>query len=329
MGIAEKQQLGKSGIWVSRAGFGVHPIGPSRKNRPIEEAAEIMCYAYEQGIRFFDTAQFYQTYHYLKAGLDLMRESSSFDELPVISSKSLAEDYAGMKAAIEEACEKLNLETIDIFLMHQMTPGDWEKRAGAWQALKDARNAGKVKAIGISTHHQDLAEQAADVKELDVVFVMYNYSGLGIRRGKEAGSAEGMRQALKKCRAAGKGTYVMKIFGGGNLITDYQKAALHVFRDCRDLIPAAMIGFTSKQEIDELKELLQGEMDPAYNPPTAHMRLRVDREDCMGCGSCVRICASGAMHYSPIDGLAEIDYEKCVSCNYCAIACPERAIVMW
>ena len=138
-----------------------------------------------------------------------------------------------------------------------------------------------------------------------------------------------MLAAMQECRRQGKGVYSMKVFGGGNLTGNYQEAARHVLVDCREVIQSAVIGFTSCQEVDEIGQLLDGSMKPDYNPPTDGKKLRVDREDCMGCGTCVRICASGAMHYSRLDGLAEIDYEKCVSCSYCAIACPERAIVLW
>ncbi len=329
MNLATKVTLGQTGIEVTKVGFGVHPLGPSRKNLSIEKGSDLMVYAYEKGIRFFDTAQFYQTYEYIEKTLEKIKKSPCFDTLPVISSKSLEEDYDGMMEAVEEARQKTGLEVIDIFLLHQMEPGDFEARTGAWKALLDTKAAGKVKAIGISTHHQDIVLEASTKTDLDVVFALYNYTGLGIRNGEKAGTPEGMLAALRSCTKNGKGIYTMKVFGGGNLTCSYQKAAKHVFFDCQDVIPSAMIGFTDEREVDELDELLQGFMDPDYNPPTDDKKLRVDREDCMGCGSCVRICASGAMHYSRVDGLAEIDYGKCVGCNYCAIACPQRAIVLW
>lgn len=329
MNLGTKVTLGRTGIEVSKAGFGVHPIGPSRMNLSPSEGAEVMCYAYEKGIRFFDTAQFYQTYHYIREAFELIKISPCFTGLPVLSSKSLACDYDEMMAAIDEAIRETGLEVIDIFLMHQVTPSYMDERSGAFEALKDAKLQGKVKAIGISTHHQDVVLDAAEQDDIDVVFALYNFTGLGIRCGDMAGSQEGMLDALKACQKAHKGIYTMKVFGGGNLTCDYQKAARHVFIDCKEIIPSAMIGFTSKQEIDELDALLQGMLPEAYNPSVAHKKLRVDREDCLGCGTCVRICASGAMHYSKIDGLAEIDEDLCVACNYCAIACPERAIVLW
>ena len=149
MDIKNKIELGHTGILVSPVGFGVHPLGPSRKNLSVEEGAKLMRYAYEQGICFFDTAQFYRTYHYLRAALEQIRRSPLFYGEPVISSKSLEEDYEGMMAAIDEALEETGRECIDIFLMHQVTPGYRKERAGARAALIEARRQGKVKAIGI------------------------------------------------------------------------------------------------------------------------------------------------------------------------------------
>ena len=329
MELSDRVMLGNTGIAVSRVGFGVHPLGPTRKNLSVEAGAELMCYAYSRGIRFFDTAQFYGTYHYVRAGFERIMASTCFDGLPVLCSKSLEESYEGMRAAIDEALNATGLAVIDIFLLHQVTPSWQAERQGALQALLEAKAEGKVRAIGISTHHQDVVLAAAEEPRLDLVFALYNHAGLGIRCGDEPGSADAMLQALQCCRDHGKGVFTMKVFGGGNLTCDYQAAARHVFFDCAETIEAAVIGFTEAREVDELSDLLRGTIDPAYNPPVEGKKLRVDREDCMGCGTCVRICASGAMHYSREDGLAEIDYDLCVGCSYCAIACPERAIVLW
>ena len=53
--------LGKTGIEVSRVGMGVLPVGPNQLALPVEEGAEIIRYALEKGINFFDTAQYYRT----------------------------------------------------------------------------------------------------------------------------------------------------------------------------------------------------------------------------------------------------------------------------
>ena len=62
----KKVLLGNTGIEVSIAGFGILPMGPSQLALPIEEGAEIIRYAFDHGMNFIDTAQYYRTYPYIK-----------------------------------------------------------------------------------------------------------------------------------------------------------------------------------------------------------------------------------------------------------------------
>ena len=245
---------------------------------------------------------------------------------PVISSKSLASSYDDMMAAIEECRSALGLKTIDIFLMHEVRTGQFAARAGAWQALQDARATGLVRAIGISTHHADVARAMADVAACDVIFALLNYRGMGIRCGQDAGTKEEMAAALTVCKACGKGIYTMKALGGGNLTADYQKALDYVFS--QDCVDAVMVGFTNTSEIDDMMCYLSGTMESSYNPDVSRKKMYVNQEDCEGCGACLKICAAGAVHYNK-NGLAEIDQSKCLTCGYCAQGCPVRAIIMY
>ena len=215
----KKTILGNTGIEVSIVGFGVLPIGPSQLALPTEQGAEIIKYAFRNGINFIDTAQYYRTYPYISRAL----ADGAFPDT-VICSKSLCSDYDGMMEAIHEACEALNRDTIDIFLMHEVRPGQHEERHGAWEALIAARAGGLVRAIGLSTHHVDITEAAAQIPELDVVFPLINYAGLGIRRGNAFASREEMMDAIVKCHDACKGVFSMKAFGGGSLTAHYQEA---------------------------------------------------------------------------------------------------------
>ena len=51
---------------------------------------------------------------------------------------------------------------------------------------------------------------------------------------------------------------------------------------------------------------------------------RVNREECVGCGMCVKVCPVGAI--SMQDGVAVIDDDVCVRCGRCLQACPVGAI---
>lgn len=317
----KKVILGNTGIEVSVAGFGVLPIGPSQLALPVEEGANIIKYALKHGINFIDTAQYYRTYPYISKAM----EGESFDDL-VICSKSLCYDYEGMMEAIMEAREELHRGVIDIFLMHEVRSGQLELRAGAWEALKDAKAKGLVRAIGISTHHVDITMQAADIKELDVVFPLINYASLGIRKGDEFATKEEMMEAITACHNAGKGVFSMKAFGGGGLTGHYQEALDYVFS--KPEIASVMIGFGKTKEVDDLLAYLDGSMEKNYNPDISKKKVYINQEDCEGCGSCKAACPAGAIFYND-NGLAEVDHEKCLTCGYCSPVCPVRAVIMY
>ena len=338
----QTRMLGQTGLAVSCVGIGALPIGPGQLNLPLEEGSAVICDALRRGISFIDTAQYYRTYPYIRHALEVMGfvteenicgtgalstgKNPHDADLPVISSKSLASSYDDMMAAIEECRDALGLKTIDIFLMHEVRSGQFAARAGAWQALQDAKRAGLVRAIGISTHHVDVARAMADVSACDVVFALLNYRGMGIRCGQEAGTKEAMVAALTVCKAAGKGIYTMKALGGGNLTADYQKALDYVFS--QDCVDAVMLGFTNTSEIDDMMRYLSGKMESSYNPDVSRKKMYVNQEDCEGCGTCLKICAAGAVHYNK-NGLAELDQSKCLTCGYCAQGCPVRASIMY
>lgn len=317
----KRNKLGKTGIEVSVAGFGVLPIGPSQLALPVEKGAQILRYALENGINFIDTAQYYRTYPYIKAAL----EDGRYQDV-VICSKSLCEDYDGMMQAICEALRELHRDVIDIFLMHEVRSGQLELRRGAWNALMDAKRQGLVRAIGLSTHHVDVTDAAADMKDLDVVFPLINYAGLGIRKGEEFASAEEMLEAISRCYRAGKGVFSMKAFGGGGLTTNYQTALDYVFS--KPEIESVMIGFGATSEIDDLIDYLNGTMPPEYNPDVSKKKVYINQEDCEGCGACKAACPAGAIFYNEI-GLAQVDHDKCLTCGYCSPVCPVRAVIMY
>ena len=317
----KRNSLGQTGLQVSVAGFGVLPVGPSQLALPVEEGAAVLRYALERGINFIDTAQYYRTYPYIRKAL----EGGSFPDL-VICSKSLCWDYEGMMEAVLEAREALGRDVIEIFLMHEVRSGQLAGRKGAWQALVDAKQQGLVRAIGLSTHHVDVAEAAADMAELDVVFPLINYAGLGIRKGDAFASKEEMLTAIRCCHRAGKGVFSMKAFGGGTLTAHYQQALDYVFSQPE--IDSVMIGFGKTGEVDDLLAYLEGRMPGDYNPDVSMKKVHITQDDCEGCGACKAACPAGAIFYNE-NGLAEVDHGKCLTCGYCSPVCPVRAVIMY
>lgn len=314
------KELGKTGITVSEAGFGVLTMGQSQLNLSVTEGADLLKYAFSKGFTFIDTAQYYNCYEYIYEAL------KDTDFRPVICSKSLAYDYAGMEEAINEALSKLHMDTIDIFLLHEVRNGsDFSDRKGAWDCLKEYKDKGVIKAIGVSTHHVDVTSQMADVSELDVIFPLINYASLGIRNGDGFGTCEQMEQAILKAHDNGKGIFLMKAFGGGNLTGNYQKALDYSFGVKG--ADSVMIGFGSREQVDQMISYLDGTMDRSFQPDVSKKRIRIDQGDCEGCGACKARCPNKAIYWNE-NGLAQVDHSICLTCGYCAPVCPVRAIIL-
>lgn len=317
----KKQILGNTGIEVTPVGFGVLTIGNTQLNLPLAEGAALIRYALEKGINFLDTAQYYETYPYIREAL------KGTDFKPVICSKSLDCTYSQMREAIEEALRELDLKQIDIFLLHEVrSDPDWDNRAGAWRCLLDAKEAGLVKAIGVSTHHVDVAEKIAAVPEADILFPLINFKSLGIRKGSDPGTKEEMAAAIKACADAGKGVFAMKAFGGGNLTGSYLEALDYV--NSLPGISSIMIGIGKKEEIDRLAEYAEGTISPDYQPDISKKKIHIDQGDCEGCGACKERCPNQAIFWNS-DGLAQVDEAICLTCGYCAPVCPVRAIILY
>ena len=320
-------KLGSTDLYVSPVSFGVMTVGKSQLDLPIDEGAELIRYAIKKGINFFDTAQYYETYPYIREALKNIDMSADAPNRPIICTKSLCLSYEEMEYAIKEALEEMSLEVIDIFLLHEVRQDpDWDNRNGAWQCLQDYKAMGIIRYTGVSTHHIDVVEKMASVPECDVIFPLINYAGLGIRKGNGAGTSEEMASAIKKCSDAGKGLFAMKAFGGGNLTGSYIKALDYV--SSLEGIDSIMVGIGKTEEIDRLVEYAEGTLPAGYVPDISNKIIKIDPGDCEGCGACIKRCPNKAIFWNSA-GIAEVDHDICLTCGYCAPVCPVRAIIMW
>ena len=324
----DKKRLGKTDIFVTPVGMGVMTIGPTQLALSLEGGARVVRYALEQGINFLDTAEYYRTYSYMRRAFDDLTPAFSQGALPrpVVASKSLATDYHGMRRAIEDCRAALNLDQIDIFLLHEVRQApDLESRSGAWACLQDAKAKGHVKAAGVSTHHVDAVAEALDLPGMNILFPLINFRGLGVRKGEAPGTKEEMESAIISAAERGAGVFVMKPFGGGNLVRDYRTALDYVTAlSCVDSI---MIGMGCQKDVDDAIAYFENRLPADFVPDVARKRMFVDRGDCEGCGACVNYCTSKAISLDS-EGIAVVDTDSCVLCGYCTPVCPTRALIM-
>jgi aryl-alcohol dehydrogenase-like predicted oxidoreductase/NAD-dependent dihydropyrimidine dehydrogenase PreA subunit len=314
----KKNILGNTGIEVTELCFGALPMGPIQKNLPVEEAAEIVAYALESGITFIDTAQMYRTYAPIKLAIE------KTGVRPVIASKSTAASYEDMEKAIKEALDGMDIDYIDIFHLHaaKVNPDVFDIRKGALQCMLDYKSKGIIKAVGISTHNVKVVEAASARQDIDIVFPLLNKAGRGIVEG----SAEDMCNALSLCRKNGKGTYLMKVLGGGTLLDEYSECMEYARNlDCCDSIA---VGMVSKEEVLYNVRYFNNEKNLENIIKIKNKKsIQVLQGACISCGKCMEVCHSDAPSFNHT-GKAYIDQSKCIQCGYCIPSCRAFAIRM-
>lgn len=270
--------------------------------------------ALELGVNFVDTAEMYGTYPHIRWAL----ERFPGREQVVVATKSYAFTREGMQASLERARQELGLEVIPIFLLHEQESSHTLR--GHWPALEvllEAKQAGIVRAVGISTHYVQAVMAATALQEVDVISPLINMRGVGI----QGGSRDEMLAAIRKAAQAGKGIYAMKPLGGGHLLEDWS-AALEFLLQIEEIHSIA-VGMKSTTEVESNVAFFQGRRDLPV-PEAATRRLHIDYW-CTGCGSCVAACPNGTLELR--DGKAAITMDgQCVFCGYCGANCPEFAI---
>ncbi len=316
----KQRVLGRTGISVTELCFGALPMGPRQKNLNLVECTDLVAFALQKGINFIDTAQMYETY------LPIRKAMEKTGIRPVIASKSTASSYEGMEEAILEALSKLNISSIDIFLLHAARVDEkvFENRAGAFQCLKDYKQRGKIKAIGISTHNVNVVSLAAKMEDIDIIFPLLNKSGIGVL----AGTIDDMKESIKEGYDAGKGIYLMKVLGGGNLIDEYCES-VNFARNIGNYHSIAM-GMVSREEVEFNINYFKGNYDPERVPTIKGYtkRYQVFEDLCIGCKSCMKICPNFAIDFDDVKKKAFINTNRCLTCGYCTSACKEFAIRM-
>jgi aryl-alcohol dehydrogenase-like predicted oxidoreductase len=246
----EYVQLGSTGLSVSRLaiGTGTHGFG-GRSDQSvlgIEGLAALLRRAYERGITFWDAADGYGTHPHLARAL----RSVPRDEV-VIATKTMSRSGAQVSADVDRFLRELGTDVIDIVLMHYLTrPGWTHDYQGGMQALTRAKEAGKVRAVGISCHDLGALREASESDWLDVVLVRINDAGTNMDAAPDR-----VVPVIRRLYAAGKGVYGMKVLGCGRLASRARECIEYVLG--LGTVHAMTIGMTSSGQIDENVRLIE------------------------------------------------------------------------
>ena len=133
----------RNGLQMPQLGYGVYQVSPDEAERCVSEALSV-------GYRMIDTAQAYHNEEGVGAAVSksgLKREGVFIVSKVWISNYG----YERAKASIDASLERLQIDYLDLMLLHQ----PFCDRYGAYRALEEAYKEGKLKAIGVSNFFPD------------------------------------------------------------------------------------------------------------------------------------------------------------------------------
>ena len=244
--------LGKTGLKLSRVGFGTGSNGGHVQYALGQEQFNTLIrYAYDQGITYFDCAQNYKTFDWIKGAIKGLPREKLFLQSKV---PGKPEDVL---AAIDKHRKAFDTDYVDSMLIHCMVKGDWTDE---WRRIRDAFDEAKekkwIKAKGVSCHSVPALRAATESSWTEVHLVRVN------PQGRHTDDADGkwdqskrdltpVMAELKAMRAKGRGVIGMKIIGNGDFTQPEDREKSIRFAMSRPELDAVVIGFKSKGEIDE------------------------------------------------------------------------------
>jgi aryl-alcohol dehydrogenase-like predicted oxidoreductase len=245
--------LGKSGVQVSRLAFGTGTFaGKDYRALGQEQFTRMVRHAYDNGIRWFETADGYaQMQLWLAAALKGLPRDSYRLSSKIMSRRT----EGGPQATMDRMRKELGSEYFDILLIHGVRSLNWpQEQKELLDALSEAKSKKIARAIGVSSHGSLALRGSVGAGWLDVHLARINHNGTRMDDSKEKGDVQEAVSLLKKVHAQGTGVLGMKIFGEGAFTKAEDREASLKFVMNLGTVDAVTIGYRSIAEIDEAIE---------------------------------------------------------------------------
>ena len=316
-----KRRLGKTNLDVSVIGFGGIPI--QRVNQA--EAHRILTRASELGSNFIDSARGY-TISEECIGHAIQGHRDKW----ILATKSMAGDYETMKRDIQISLDNFKTDYIDLYQFHFVK--DQEKydqimgENGAYKALEEAKEEGRIGHIGITSHSVDILEMAVETGKFDTIQFPYNI----IERQGE--------KLFERAKELDIGVIIMKPIGGG-AISNGELSIKFILQN--EHITTIIPGMEKMGEVEKNMPL-GAQVNPLSEEESnevEYLRENLGMEFCRRCGYCmpcvegINIPAvfifEGYLTRYELEHWAHDRYDAlpkkpddCVMCGACELKCP-------
>ena len=316
----EYRILGKTGLKISRLGFGGIPI----QRIDAEGTKVLMHQMKDAGINYIDTARAYTvSEEYLGYALEGIREHF------VIATKSMSRTKEAMAADIDTSLKNLRTDYIDLYQVHNPSVEQLEQvlaPGGALEALLEAKAAGKIGHIGLTAHSLEVFRQALELKWVETIMFPYNIVETQAEK------------LIAECAKRNIGFIVMKPLAGG-AIEDATLALRYICAN--DAVTVIIPGMAESRELEQNMAAVNdaSPITPAEKAAFLEVRNQLGTNFCRRCNYC-QPCAAGInisgcflfAGYLQRYGLADWAKERyaalpvkasaCIGCGSCESRCP-------
>jgi L-galactose dehydrogenase len=177
-------QLGKTGLQVSKVGFGCAPLGNVYGLIEDQQGIKAVHTAIDRGVNFFDTSPYYgRTLSETRLGaalkgkrdkVVLATKGGRFD-MPLETGFDFSSE--GIMRMCEASLRRLQTDFIDVYQLHDIEFGDKAQVIiEAIPALHRLKNDGKVRFIGVTGYPLHLLHEMVDTQALDVILTYCHYN---------------------------------------------------------------------------------------------------------------------------------------------------------
>ncbi|HTS63053.1 MAG TPA: aldo/keto reductase [Candidatus Acidoferrales bacterium] len=249
--------LGKSGVKVTRLAFGTGTYsGRVQRELGQEGFTRLVRYAYDHGVRFFETAESYGDMHRM---LGVALKGIPRDSYRLMS-KVTTHEGGNPQEKFDELRKLANTEYFDIMLLHWQHTPTWPTDTVRWQeGVLEAQSKKIIVGRGASVHGLPALRKFPGNKFLDIAMIRMNHTGSHMDAEDYNGGQGNVTEVVahtRQVKAEGMGVISMKLVGEGSFRTREDRQAAMKFAFQNAGVDSVTVGYKNTAEIDEAIENL-------------------------------------------------------------------------